>query len=396
MSIFSKPIDLITADDIKFLVENNIPEGEQIDYKEIFHFEEKDKENGKKEFLKDISSFANKNGGKIIYGIKENKKDHTFEICGLSLNNRSVRSVDAVKRQLVDIVSTGLTPSFNDLGFKEISIDGKDLLILHIPESWNKPHMVMADKKDVGSFWIRNNSQKMNMPYDFLKQSFTSFSLVTQEISRFVANKIEKIKKREIPILLENHAQPQGIIHLIPLSSFKNNAFMPIQNIETQDIIPDKFEANHIHLKNRTNMDGKVFFPEDKGYQSFYIQLYRSGIFETVFQLQHNPKETHLIYGQQLKEKLISTLEKHLSFLQKKLFYPPILIVINFIKVKDYYLGEQDRLNIAHRVAEFHDTKADREDLKFEIMLEKYEDQENIIEQTIIFLYEAFNHTDTK
>ena len=184
MSILFKPLHQIDEDDIKSLVENQTPEGEKLEYKEQIPFQEKNIPDEKKEFLKDISSFANKSGGRIIYGISDK-----IELCGLSLN----KSVDAVKRQLVDIISTGLTPSFNDLEFKEILTDGKRVLILDIPESWNKPHMVMVDKKDVGSFWIRNNSQKMTMPYDILRRSFSEFSFIKQEIKGFVADAIEKI-----------------------------------------------------------------------------------------------------------------------------------------------------------------------------------------------------------
>ena len=204
----------------------------------------------------------------------------------------------------------------------------------------------------------------------------------------------QKIKNRETPILLEDNSQPQGIIHLIPLSSFKSNAFMDIQGIELQNIVPDKFNHNHIFLKHRTNMDGKVFFPQDQPSRHFYVQVHRNGVLETVFCLQRSPEENNIIYRSKLKENLTSTLEKHLSFLDKKLFHPPILTVISFIKVKDYYLGEYDQFGRLETFSKMYDTKSDREDIRFEMMLERYEEQKDIIDQAVVFLDEAFNYPD--
>ena len=68
--MISKHIDEITADDIKSLITNSVRESKTLEYKQILPGgQDKDK----KEFLADISSFANSSGGDIIYGIKEAK-----------------------------------------------------------------------------------------------------------------------------------------------------------------------------------------------------------------------------------------------------------------------------------------------------------------------------------
>lgn len=67
--MISKPIDQITAQDILALVENKVPESRILDYKEDIPANRNDE--WKREFLCDITSFANSAGGDLLYGIAE-------------------------------------------------------------------------------------------------------------------------------------------------------------------------------------------------------------------------------------------------------------------------------------------------------------------------------------
>lgn len=63
-----KPFDEINEVDVKQLIENAIPERKTVEYKESLP---DDKYDSKKEFLADVSSFANTIGGSLLYGIRE-------------------------------------------------------------------------------------------------------------------------------------------------------------------------------------------------------------------------------------------------------------------------------------------------------------------------------------
>ena len=68
MTLGLKPIEEITEDDLVGLVEAAVPERQDIDYKlETYGNTDGDK----REFLADISSFANTAGGDIIIGMGE-------------------------------------------------------------------------------------------------------------------------------------------------------------------------------------------------------------------------------------------------------------------------------------------------------------------------------------
>jgi len=65
-----KPIEAITTADIQSLIDNQVAENRSMEYKEALPGNSDDE---KKEFLADLSSFANAGGGDIIYGLVESE-----------------------------------------------------------------------------------------------------------------------------------------------------------------------------------------------------------------------------------------------------------------------------------------------------------------------------------
>jgi predicted HTH transcriptional regulator len=84
--LFNKTVDSIEEADLQELVDTQVRESKELDYKEHLSVEQPSE---KKEFLNDISSFANASGGYLIYGIKESKEDagSPVELSGLQLDN---------------------------------------------------------------------------------------------------------------------------------------------------------------------------------------------------------------------------------------------------------------------------------------------------------------------
>jgi predicted HTH transcriptional regulator len=66
--MITKPFDQINHADIIDLLSNLVQEGRTIEYKEDLNFQDNSE---KKEFLADVSSFANAGGGDIVFGVRE-------------------------------------------------------------------------------------------------------------------------------------------------------------------------------------------------------------------------------------------------------------------------------------------------------------------------------------
>lgn len=68
MNLRSVPIEAVTKEHLRSLVEEGVAELRSIEYKRELPGEDYE---GKKEFLADVSSFANSGGGDIVFGIAE-------------------------------------------------------------------------------------------------------------------------------------------------------------------------------------------------------------------------------------------------------------------------------------------------------------------------------------
>ena len=65
----AKPLEFFTAADLQRLVDNRVQEGRAIEYKSALVV---NTDEDKREFLSDVSSFANTSGGHLLFGIEEN------------------------------------------------------------------------------------------------------------------------------------------------------------------------------------------------------------------------------------------------------------------------------------------------------------------------------------
>lgn len=93
-----KPIEQITETELRELVENRVSERKAVEYKQALP----GKSDGeRKEFLADVSSFANTAGGHFVYGIKE-EEGLPVEISGFDVDNP-----DAVVSALDSIIRSG-------------------------------------------------------------------------------------------------------------------------------------------------------------------------------------------------------------------------------------------------------------------------------------------------
>jgi len=70
VSMIPTDIDQITEEDLQALIDNSVIEGKTIEYKQSLP---SNSDSDKKEFLADVSSFANASGGDLIYGIIEDE-----------------------------------------------------------------------------------------------------------------------------------------------------------------------------------------------------------------------------------------------------------------------------------------------------------------------------------
>ena len=209
--MFRKKIVDLTIDDLNYLIENRIQESRTIEYKSILRISS-DKE--KREFLADISSFANASGGDIIFGIEEQ------EGCPVRISEFQIENIDGFLQKIGNLLRDGLDPRLPSYDVHYINVnDNGYVIIIRVLRSWTAPHRVIFNSHD--KFYTRSPNGKYSMDVSELRLAFTLSDSISQRISRFKDDRISKIIANETPIKIEDGAKI--ILHMIPIASFFPN-----------------------------------------------------------------------------------------------------------------------------------------------------------------------------
>lgn len=129
-----------TRQDIEKLIAFKTPESLHLDYKasSALALEKKD------EICKDVSAFANSDGGVLIYGIKEEKKHKVAYPVSI---DEGVDTSKVSKEWLDQILSSNIRPIISGVEIIEIKIaESRAILFIQVAKSFRGPHQA-PDKK---------------------------------------------------------------------------------------------------------------------------------------------------------------------------------------------------------------------------------------------------------
>jgi len=262
-----KRLEDIAEDDLIALIEDQVREGRTIDYKrELPRGDDK----SKKEFLADVSSFANTSGGDLIYGMDEEEALPT-EIVGLQSGD-----LDKERQRLESIMASGLEPRIR-YEVRDINCaDDKIVLVLRIDRSWSGPHRVVFQQSD--RFWGRNSSGKYPLDVNELRAAFTLSSTVLERIRAFRTDRIIAISNNETPVPM--NPGPKMVMHCIPIESFAGQPqynVIPFLKNRALRAIGNKGYCYRLNLDGLLVGDGQGPYIGDT-----YTHLYRNGLIEAV------------------------------------------------------------------------------------------------------------------
>jgi hypothetical protein len=327
--MISKSISEITPSDFQNLIDNEVPESKTIEYKQTLNLKT---DSDRKEFLADVSSFANTSGGDLIYGIAENEKKLPYKF-----ENIDIKNFDEIKLQIDSLIRDGIVPRINGIQMKEFKMtEAKLILLIRIPKSWNSPHQVVL--KGSNKFYARASNGKYLMDIHDLKSAFLLSDTIAQKIREFIAERVLHIASGDSPLPL----LPYGkiVLHLVPLSSF---------NIPPPDILKFKSIITKIRALNggsrspRYNLDGLIISSMasiEKGCDS-YLQLFRNGIIETVnsellYPYNENNLQIPVSDSINYEYSIIEILHEYMEFYKKLDVGLPIFLFLSLIDIKGY------------------------------------------------------------
>jgi len=318
-----KRLEEVGEFDLDHLLTNSVIEGKTIEYKKVLPG---NSDGDKKEFLADVSSFANTTGGDLIFGIDETQ-GAPVGIPGLALSDP-----DLEVRRLDSIINDGLEPRIR-FATRIVQRNGKlPVLIVRTERSWIGPHRVIF--KGYDKFYARNSAGKQPMDVSELRTAFTLAGSVTERIRQFREDRIAKLHNNKTPVSIMP-GNSRTILHCIPLESFSRAVQYDVLKF-SQDTAKVPPIITGGGWSSRINLDGLVTYSSGADGAMAYTQLFRNGTIEAVeaywLNVTHDGKRTipHVAVEQGILAYL-----RILFGIQKELgVNPPIVVALTLTETR--------------------------------------------------------------
>jgi hypothetical protein len=316
--MISKKLEEIGEVDLDSLVTNSVTEGKTIEYKKVLP---SNSDGDKKEFLADVSSFANTTGGDLIFGVDE-AQGVPIGVPGLVLSDP-----DLEVRRLDSMINDGIEPRVR-FATRVIHRNGNPpALIVRIERSWIGPHRVVFKGHD--KFYARNSAGKYPMDVSELRSAFTFAGSVTEQVRQFRADRLARLRNNKTPVTLVAGLS-RTILHCLPLESFSRATRYDVLEYQRQPMsFSPIIEGSWSY---RINLDGLAAYCGGVTGSMAYTQLFWNGSIEAVEAYWLNVGRSggaRTIPHRIIEQKLLSFLSKSLDIQKGLGVNPPVVIALS-------------------------------------------------------------------
>ena len=260
-----------TEEDFAEIINNpDYRENQYLDYKRTFSFLEVDKSEAAEkisEFRNDVCSFANAEGGYLIYGIAD-KDGMASRIIGVEIVNPDKFELD-LRNKLTPIM-----PKIPPVQFHFVKLaSGKYIVIIFIDHDYYAPYLHLEDQKNY-KIYKRDGNQKTTIGYMELKNMFVQSRVLETEILEFRKRRIEYYKEEGIEQFMLYHIIPESFLNdrkeLFLIEKQKNISFAAV------------FSGAGIDTRSTPCVDGLRFY---NTYGDEKAIIYNTGVVEFLLPL---------------------------------------------------------------------------------------------------------------
>jgi len=230
--MIEKALYEIEAGDFDALVVQQRPEGRRLDYKLELPGGGAE---ATKEFLADVTSFSNTDGGDLIIGIAD-QDGSAAEVVGIPANG-----LDNEITRLENLVRDGVEPRLPGFHIRTVQLDnGRVALILRMSASLVAPHRVRASSR----FFGRNSRGKFPLDVGELRMAFAATDEMPRKIRDLHNRALLAIDGQNMPTRIGNG--PKAVMTVAPLSVLREsrdlvidqqNAILPARSTEANSFV---------------------------------------------------------------------------------------------------------------------------------------------------------------
>ncbi len=265
-----KPLAAIAAADIQGLATERTPEGRSIEFKRELPGV---KDSDRKEFLADVSSFANALGGDLIFGVEE--KDGV----AAAADGVVVANIDAEVLRLEEMIRSGISPRIVGCHAQVVPGLAKGPgVVIRIPRSWNGPHAI-SFQQDF-RFYSRSTKGKFRMDASDVRDAVLAAGSIDERIRLFRAERVARIVADETPVPLTG--TKRIAIHVAPFAAFVSRSSVDLLKAAECSDLMQPFYAEGGWSAPTFNIDGIYTSAGASGAENYsYLHLDRAGRIES-------------------------------------------------------------------------------------------------------------------
>jgi hypothetical protein len=272
MALWETRFEDVDATRLQSLADQDVLEGLRIEYKAAIDIATPD---GKRNFLKAISAFANSVGGDLVIGMGAQGGHPT----GLVVASNAP---DADKLRLENVARDNVEPRIHGLRTKEIPLPaGGYALVVRVPQSLNPPHRVTFG--GMNKFYGRNSAGTYELGIEELRRLFTVAPGLAEKVRDFRALRMMRIVADQTSVALK--AGMRIVVHIVPLQLFsegRNRSLLAAAAERWTAFVPPGARTDS---SRRFNIDGMFTVPHPDGAGDGYLayaHLFATGALESV------------------------------------------------------------------------------------------------------------------
>lgn len=326
------PVDArkITKADLQKLIDNQVFEDKELEYKDYSFAEGKLPDKQRDKFMKEIAAFANTNGGTIIVGIQEGEDRQPTLLSGTHM---SLDEFDNWLSSFRQLMLSRIRPHLHGVECIPVVLDDNNVaIVISVPKSFARPHSFWDGNKD--EFFMRYANGIMYMDIDDLRKEFLRSYGLQDKIREFRRNRISLILANECVGNLGNDAKI--VFHIIPEWSFELGNTI---NFSLLDRNTSVHPLSGSSWNSRYNADGYCIFGSDysTGAINTYTQFFHSGIIEaTEIRLVSKYKKKTVYDWQAFQSAIIEKLIDYGHILEELRVPKPWYISASILNAKGY------------------------------------------------------------
>ncbi len=311
-----KRLDDVGLSDIEMLRENKALESRFIDFKaEAIGGADKDK----REFLADVSSFANAAGGDLILGVKT-KDGAADEVCGINLADP-----DKEKQRLINMVRDGLEPRLAVVDIAWLPMSGTTgVMAIRVPRSWSAPHRVTF-QKDM-HFYVRNSAGKHPMNVDELRRAFGLSASIADRMRAFREERLSAFGSLPFGV----RAGPKIAVLIAPVSAFVDPLDLDVRvERRPRDVV--RPISNHSSTYQYC-LEGVATVTPGSPVEAYSL-MFRMGVVECVAPILSNDPTRATVSAYRIEEVVFKAWEGFVAFAKAYGIEPPTSVFATLLEI---------------------------------------------------------------